>query len=107
MAVGTASALLALLLLFSRPAGADDMQVMAGRSLALQWCSSCHLVAKDQPQPATDGVPSFFAIADDPATTADGLRAFLGMPHVSMPDISLSRQETTELIAYLMSLRGA
>jgi mono/diheme cytochrome c family protein len=88
------------------PALADDMQVSAGHDLAVQWCSSCHVVAADQARPGTDGVPSFVAIADDPATTEAGLRAFLGTPHSSMPDISLSRQETSDLIAYLMSLKG-
>lgn len=98
--------LLALGLLSSASALADEMQVSAGRALALQWCSSCHVVAKDQPQPATDGVPSFFAIANDPATTEEGLRTFLGTPHASMPNISLSRDEVSSLIAYLMSLKG-
>lgn len=85
---------------------ADSMDVSAGRNLALQWCSNCHVVAKGQAQAATDSAPSFFAVANDPSTTEAGLRAFLGTPHPTMPNIALSRDETTDLIDYILSLKG-
>ena len=87
-------------------AAADDMDVTAGRNLALQWCSNCHVVAKGQTQAAIDSAPSFFAVANDSSTTETGLRAFLGTPHPSMPNIALSRDETTDLIDYILSLQG-
>jgi len=101
------AALLSAGFLLAKPCAADEMQVSAGHGLARQWCSSCHVIEKDQAQPATDSVPSFFAIANDSTTTEDGLRTFLGTPHASMPNISLSREEVTNLIAYLMSLKGS
>lgn len=80
--------------------------VAAGRELGLKWCSECHLVAKDQPKPPSDAVPSWYAIAKDPATTEAGLHAFFATPHKQMPNIMLSRQEADEIIAYILSLKS-
>jgi mono/diheme cytochrome c family protein len=104
--LGISTLLLAGAHLLPERAAADSMDVSAGRTLALQWCSNCHVVAKGQTQAATDSAPSFFAIANDSSTTEAGLRAFLGTPHPTMPNIALSRGETTDLIDYILSLEG-
>jgi mono/diheme cytochrome c family protein len=75
-----------------------------GRALARTWCAQCHNVERGAQQRA-DGVPSFTALANDPRNTTDHLRAFLTRPHGRMPDLSLSRQERDDLIAYLTGLR--
>jgi mono/diheme cytochrome c family protein len=77
-----------------------------GRKLALQWCAQCHLVADSQSRAPVDGVPSFVALANDPAMTDAGIRAFLASPHPPMPNIALSRQQTDEIVAYILSLRS-
>jgi len=84
----------------------DTTVVAAGRDLGLKWCSECHLVARDQPKAPSDAVPSWYAIADDPSTTAAGLRAFFATPHKQMPNIMLTREETDEIIAYILSLKS-
>jgi len=38
-------------------------------------------------------------------TTADQLRGFLSHPHGAMPDLSLTREEVDDLIAYINTLR--
>jgi mono/diheme cytochrome c family protein len=78
----------------------------AGRIIALKTCSSCHVVAARQAQPATDAVPTFAAIAHDPAITETSLRVFLQTPHARMPDFILSRTETDDVISYILSLRS-
>ena len=39
------------------------------------------------------------------ARTADQLRAFLSHPHGAMPDLSLTRAEINDLVAYIETLR--
>ena len=83
----------------------NSAAVAAGRELGLKWCSECHLVERGQPNPPSDAVPSWYAIAKDPATTEAGLHAFFATPHKQMPNIALSRQETDEIVAYILSLK--
>ena len=56
--------------------------------------------------PASDAVPSFAAIAAMPSTTAMSLRVLLRTPGDRMPDLALSREETDDLVGYILSLRG-
>ena len=80
--------------------------VVAGKRLAETWCSSCHIVAPSAQAGASTGVPTFTAIASMPSTTPIALRVYLQTPHARMPDLHLSRDETDNLIAYILSLRG-
>ncbi len=75
-----------------------------GRQIANRWCAECHDVTGTMPR-LTDGPPSFLTIANQTETTAAGLRAFLHTPHGKMPDLSLTRAEIDDLIAYLLSLK--
>jgi mono/diheme cytochrome c family protein len=84
----------------------DTSNVAAGQILAKGWCAHCHIVSEDQRIAPVEGVPTFFAVANDPSTTDTGLRVFLVSPHVVMPDFMLTRKETDEIIAYILSLRG-
>lgn len=76
-----------------------------GEKLATAWCADCHLVRADGQDIASDAAPTFTAIANDPAVEDDGLRSFLHDPHYPMPDLTLSRQEVEDFIAYLHTLR--
>lgn len=76
----------------------------AGQEIAARWCASCHATTGD-PGTRTDVTPSFPAIAAKPTTSELSLRVFLQTPHDRMPDLQLSRQETDDLVAYLLSLR--
>lgn len=98
-----------LLLAVAAPAGAQTYpgDVEAGRVLALRTCSGCHVVAPRQAPPATDAVPTFAAIARDPAVTEISLRVFLRTPHTRMPDFILTRTETDDVISYILSLRAS
>ena len=103
MRLGLAS----MLLLLSTAAQAQSLpgDVPSGRNLALRICSDCHIVADDQRRPATDGAPTFAAIARDPKTTPLSLGAFLRSTHTNMPNLILSQSETDDLVSYILSLR--
>lgn len=81
---------------------------VAGAALSRQWCANCHVVAPGQAAtPGTgDAAPTFPAIAAMTSTTALSLRAFLQQPHRRMPDWNLTRTQTDDVIAYILSLRG-
>ena len=99
-------AMLAVLLV-ATAAVADDVSATAtGQALAKRWCAECHIVTTDQSHAQSASAPSFFAVADDPSVTEGGLRAFLATPHSPMPNIGLDRQQTDEIISYILSLRG-
>ena len=86
-------------------AGAQDLpgDPAAGARLAHEVCAVCHLVSDDQTSDPEVG-PSFFEVADHPATTELSLRAFLQTPHATMPDLILTAEETDDVIAYILTL---
>ena len=93
---------LPLVLNFPQPASAAD--AVAGASLARVWCANCHLLPGDPHAVVPQGPPSFKSIAND-GQSAEELRTFLLHPHGAMPNLSLSRREIDDLLAYIRSLR--
>jgi len=75
-----------------------------GREIAERWCSSCHMVAPDQAQTSAD-VPTFMEIARSVDGEFAVLEGFLIDPHPPMPDMSLTRQEIRDVIAYFATLK--
>lgn len=94
-----ASAVLALMAL---PLSAFAADAAKGEIIAKRWCAACHLVAPGQTQANSD-VPSFAAIARK-KLPAEQLRAFLTDPHPKMPDMSLTRSEIADIVAYIGTL---
>ena len=78
-----------------------------GRSFALDNCRPCHVVARDQASATRfANAPSFPAIANMAGTTPLGLSVWLTNPHPTMPSLILSPDEASNVIAYILSLRG-
>jgi len=75
----------------------------AGKDLATTWCSTCHQM--EGSRIAADAAPPFAAMARNPKVTPDRLRGFLVKPHGGMPDLTLTRQEIENLVAYIESLK--
>jgi mono/diheme cytochrome c family protein len=90
---------LAALLIAGRSMATDASH---GAVLAQRWCTSCHVVSDTGQKTAQQGPPGFHAIAQQ---SPDQLRNFLSHPHGSMPDLSLSRAEIDDLIAYIETFR--
>jgi len=102
------AALSAAAAFLSLPADAARAQQIgdatAGRNLAREWCAECHLVEAGT-RGATDYAPPFGEIAADAKTTEFRLRAFLQTPHDRMPNYALSRDQTDNIIGYILSLK--
>ncbi|MCW5698548.1 MAG: hypothetical protein KIT00_01775 [Rhodospirillales bacterium] len=76
-----------------------------GREIAERQCAECHIVAPGE-DVVLGGLPTFQMMADDPSATETSLRVFLQTPHGEMPDIVLSRDQTSDLIAYILGLKS-
>ena len=85
------------------PALAADVE--NGLKLSKQWCAACHVVASDQKSASVD-VPTFADVARR-KTEKKPLAAFLAEPHGKMPNMSLSRSEIDDIVAYIRSLGPA
>jgi cytochrome c len=87
-------------------AAARDGDVAAGRAFAREDCKLCHIVDPDDR--ATRSIvigPGFRDIANTSGMTATALRVFLTTSHPKMPNLILSPEQTTDVIAYILSLR--
>jgi mono/diheme cytochrome c family protein len=71
-----------------------------GRIVAGLWCTSCHAVGRDAT--ASDAAPAFTALARE--RSPEQLRGWLSEPHPPMPNLSLTRFEVEDIVAYLQSL---
>jgi len=87
----------------------------AGRTLALQACTGCHVVAADQPfKPIYKGLvrpPDFSEIAQRPGVTAASLQHHLEtLPTIPanshMANPALTSQQVRDIVAFIVSLRG-
>ncbi len=77
-----------------------------GQEVAMEWCTECHEVVPGVREPSVTEAPPFQAVADDPAATETALRAFLQTPHATMPNLRPTPEQTDDLIAYILSLKG-
>jgi mono/diheme cytochrome c family protein len=78
----------------------------AGRAFAARVCSPCHSIAPDPHAPRMFEIaPDFQTIADTPGITATALNAFMLTSHPKMPNLILSREQSADVIAYILSLR--
>lgn len=87
------------------PAAAQEQgDPAAGRELASQLCSACHIVGTEAV--GSDAAPPFPVIAKDPTMTITGLHAWIEPRHPVLPDLALTPQQIADINAYLDSLRG-
>jgi mono/diheme cytochrome c family protein len=78
-------------------------EIAAGRDLATRWCTGCHIVGPGI-RGGTVG-PSFEAVAERPDRTRETLFNWMIAPHPPMPDVAITPQESSDLAAYILSLR--
>jgi mono/diheme cytochrome c family protein len=75
-----------------------------GKTIVNRWCSSCHLVQRDQ-RLASDQAPPFATLAKIPDFNANKLAFLLLSPHPNMPSLSLSRAEIADIADYIATLK--
>jgi len=88
-------------------------EVSKGRHLALLLCTSCHVVAPDQPYAPTlrPAAPAFAAIAQRQDVSAEQLTHFLATTSQGfnnpngMPSPNLAPFQIKAIVAYIFSLR--
>ena len=71
-----------------------------GGRIAERWCAQCHIVSSDQKSANID-VPSFDKIARSVEIDPRRIEAYLKVRHTQMPDMSLTRGEIDDLLAYI------
>ena len=101
--------LLALLALFwARTTTAQELpgDPAVGGKLAREVCATCHIVSEDELEDPGVGAPTFFEVVADPSVSELSLRAFLQTSHATMPNLILTPEETDDIIAYILTLRG-
>ncbi|MGQ9369020.1 c-type cytochrome [Azospirillum sp. ST 5-10] len=76
-----------------------------GRALAAELCADCHVVLPDQPVGDFPEGPDLIERMGDPGVTEMALRSYLQTSHPVMPNIRLSREQTDDLVAYLLTLK--
>lgn len=108
------AAALAMAACLTANVSAEDANVVAGRELAVEVCSVCHVVAPNQEFAPRLGqvTPSFMEIANNPNTSADSLRKFITTTHwdertipITMPNPMLYGDQIPQVISYILSLR--
>ena len=79
-----------------------------GGRIVTKWCSCVPRRGRHGPGAGSDAVPHFRTIIEsaDATKTPAYLRVFLSNPHEPTPDLSLTRQEIDDLIAYIERQRG-
>ncbi len=70
-------------------------------------CSGCHAILYEDINSPVPDAPPFKAIADTPGITRTALSVFLQSPHPTMPNLIVAGEDADNLIAYILSLKGA
>jgi mono/diheme cytochrome c family protein len=83
------------------PAAAQDLD--HGRRLAQRWCAECHAVGV-KPTRFRRAMP-FAAIAARDSVTTETLTAFLLLPHATMVNVPLSRQDAEDLAGVIIAMK--
>jgi mono/diheme cytochrome c family protein len=79
-----------------------------GAALAQKICTNCHLIgASGQQTSASADVPSFKEIANLKGQSRERITMSIALPTHAMPMIELTREETSDLAEYILSLKTA
>lgn len=100
------AAILVLVIFAMAQAWATDVAASAdaGHAFVEDKCAGCHEVAQGAPPLATRVGPKFIDLANNAEATEFRLRVFL--PHREvMPNFIFTDQGTSDIIAYILSLR--
>ena len=98
--------LFGLIVLASASAVAQEQgDAKRGEQVARDTCAACHAVVKGRAS-TNPLAPPFAAIASSEGMTAIALNVALQTAHREMPNIMLERQERSDVIAYILSLKG-
>jgi mono/diheme cytochrome c family protein len=102
LSIGGAAALLTLGPTLAQPS--ESGSISLGHQIAITICNHCHEDPTSSRKTAIG--PKLEDIAKVPSTTAQSLKEFLGSRHKRrMPDFILSKADTDDVVAYILSLK--
>ena len=81
----------------------DPGDPQAGFNMAQHVCSKCHGISAE-PSPLPQA-PRFREVADQKGMTGTALTVWMQTSHPTMPNIVLTKQETLDVVAYILSLK--
>jgi mono/diheme cytochrome c family protein len=94
---------LVALALFGGIAAASAQDIEHGRRLSERWCSECHAI---DPAPGKlKRAQSFASIAAKQSVTSEMIASFLRLPHSTMPNVPLTRNDAQDIAAFIMDMR--
>ena len=74
-----------------------------GQRLSERLCAACHATGTKPTK--FNRAPSFAAIATRPDVSPDMITSFLLLPHATMPNAPLSRNNAVDIAAFIMDMR--
>ena len=107
---GLSGCLFLVVMLMAVPAVAQSLEkldIAKGEQLAQALCVNCHRVADDPGATVMVDVPGFVEVANRRSMTAEKIESYVLSPHPAMPTIQFTRDELSDISAYIMSLRRA
>ena len=99
-------ALMASLLAGSQAQAQQINQAKRGLVVAKFACAQCHSVEKRSRRSPDAAAPPFEDIANSPGMTAMAISMALEtIPHRTMPNVRLNRDQLGDLVTYILSLK--
>jgi mono/diheme cytochrome c family protein len=96
------------LLVSSHVQAQQHKQAKRGLDLAKFACAQCHSVEKRSRRSPNAAAPRFEDIANSPSMTATAISVALQTtPHRTMPNMRLNRDDLSDLVTYILSLKRA
>ena len=87
--------------ILAQPSGRGS--ISSGHQIAVTICGNCHEDPTSSRKTAVG--PKLEDIANLPSTTAQSIREFLGSRHKRMPNFIISRADTEDVVAYILTLK--
>jgi mono/diheme cytochrome c family protein len=78
----------------------------AGYKMAQEICAECHAIEPDDLKSPNVDAPTFFDVANKTGITTMALSVWFRTPHPTMPNFVFSADETSDLAAYILSLKS-
>jgi len=96
----------AVIALVSPAAAQSPGDAVTGAKLAFGVCAQCHAVGRGSARSPDPMAPRFSAVATTPGLTDMALRVWLLSAHPTMPNFVLTKDETDDMVAYIMGLKA-
>jgi len=89
------------LTLFGEVGAASAQNPENGRRLSERWCAECHAIIPGKSGKAR----SFASIAARETVTSEMIASFLRLPHATMPNLPLTRNDAQDIAAFIMEMK--